>query len=147
VYDTLEALHHLLAPHAVAVTPAGASACHVGDTSGGMSARAQSSGGSPQRALRRMEGPFNADCGCSVAALGIEEQPSWRALKAFHCSHNGISSMDPSLRLLPVLQVGERTCTISVSSAFQQSPAVGDGVSQPQPRIPSCTCASVHTAS
>lgn len=24
VYDTLEALHHLLAPHAVAVTPAGA---------------------------------------------------------------------------------------------------------------------------
>jgi hypothetical protein len=28
VYDTLEALHHLLAPHAVAVTPAGARSHH-----------------------------------------------------------------------------------------------------------------------
>lgn len=35
----------------------------------------------------------------------MEEQPPWRALQAFHCSHNCISSMDPSLRLLPALQV------------------------------------------
>ena len=36
----------------------------------------------------------------------MEEQPPWRALTAFHCSHNCISAMDPSLRLLPALQVG-----------------------------------------
>jgi hypothetical protein len=42
---------------------------------------------------------------CAVAATGMEEQPPWRGLTAFHCSHNCISAMDPSLRLLPALQV------------------------------------------
>lgn len=36
---------------------------------------------------------------------GINEVPSWRALQVLECGHNCIAAMDPSLLLLPALQV------------------------------------------
>jgi hypothetical protein len=57
----------------------------------------------------------------AVAVTGMEEQPLWRALIAFHCSHNCISAMDPSLRLLPALQVA---CLLTMLKPWLSVPGV-----------------------